>query len=534
MQKPTVALFGSSGTMGIKAFKGLWKRKNEFNIILLVRPSKKNKKLFRSYEKEKGIRSIPSAGVVEQNGFKIVWGDATRYEDVKETVNGADWVLNCMALISPTADYCQNEAYAVNTEGIQNIVTAIESEPGGPQRIKLIHTSSVATMGDRMGPIRYGRIGDPVFPSIYDYYAITKIAGERIILESKLRYWAILRMTFIMPTDFAKFSSLLDPILFHMPLDTCMENTTDRDAGYGLIKCLDVSENSDFWRRVYNFGGGPSMRCTGYEYLNLALSINGISSVEDIMDRNWFALRNFHLQLYLDSVILNDYLQFQRDTLESWKTTVIQNMPRILQFFRTLTLKFPIVQKLVNRITRKMMKDLAENHRNGTRHWYINGNVKRITAFYKDLDTYESISPWNLSRPWDTVKESEKFLLDHGYDENKNQLNMQDLHQAANFRGGILLSEKWDGDMFKSLEWECCLSHKFTANPNTVLKTGHWCPKCAQPPWKHNEIAKKNPYFAQVWHVMHDRNEYELYTLEECQDIAQAHLDKKKAKFSII
>ncbi|MHA1452666.1 MAG: NAD-dependent epimerase/dehydratase family protein [Promethearchaeota archaeon] len=525
MVKPTVALFGSSGTMGIKAFEELWKRKNEFNISILVRPSKKNKKLFRSYEKKAGIKPIPSEGVVERDGFKIVWGDVTNYDDVKETIRGVDWVLSCIALISPTADYCQDEAHAVNIEGIRNIITAIESEPNGPEKIKYIHTGSVATTGDRMGPVRWGRIGDPVYPSIYDYYTVTKIAGERIVLESSIKHWAVLRLTFIMPTNFAKVYSLLDPILFHMPLDTCMENTTDRDAGFGLVNSLDIPEDSDFWRRVYNFGGGPEMQCTVYEYTNLSMGINGMSSIEAVMDRKWFALRNFHLQFYEDSSVLNEYLHFRRDTIETWKESIINDMPGALRLTRKLAFRFPAMQRLMDKVARKMMKKLAENHRNGTQYWFNHGNEKRIAAFFKDYETYDAIPDWDTDRVWETVRNIEKIHVDHGYDEEKAQLDIADLHKAAAFRGGKILSPEWNGDMFATLEWECCLSHKFTGKPNTVLKTGQWCPECAHPPWRYNEIAKKNPFFAQIWYVMHDEKEEEVYSIAECQDIENAHLD---------
>ncbi len=525
MHKPTVALFGSSGTMGIKAFEELWKRKHEFNITILVRPSKKNKKLFRPFEKKVGIKQIPSTGIVEKDGFKIIWGDATNYEDVKETIRGVDWVLSCMALISPTADYCQEEAHAVNTEGVRNIVKAIESEPDGPQRIKYIHTSSVAITGDRMGPIRWGRVGDPVFPSVYDYYTVTKIAGERLILESSINYWAILRLTFIMPTNFKDVYSLLDPILFHMPLDTCMENTTDRDAGLGIVNSLNIPDDSDFWRRVYNFGGGSEMQCTGYEYVNLSMGINGMSSIEAVMDRNWFALRNFHLQLYEDSSVLNDYLHFRRDTLDTWKESIINDMPRALRLVRKLSHKFQGIQKLMDKVARRMMKKLAETHRNGTRYWFNHGNEKRMIAFFKDYETYSAIPDWDTEKTWETVRNLEKTHIDHGYDESKSKLDVEDLHKAADFRGGKLLSQEWNGDLFNTLEWECCLSHKFSAKPNTILKAGHWCPECAHPPWRHNEIARKNPYFAQIWHVMHEKDEKEIYSLAECQDIENAHLD---------
>lgn len=38
--------------------------------------------------------------------------------------------------------------------------------------------------------------------------------------------------------------------MFHMPLRTCMENISNRDAGIGLINALSIPKESDFWRRV--------------------------------------------------------------------------------------------------------------------------------------------------------------------------------------------------------------------------------------------------------------------------------------------
>ena len=116
-KKEKVFLPGASGSMGHEAFKRLWKLKDEYDIVLLQRPSKKNKDLFEPYEKEVGITPIPKRGIVESEdkSFKIVWGDVTNYQDVKETIGGVNWVLSCMALISPTADYCQEEAHQVNT-----------------------------------------------------------------------------------------------------------------------------------------------------------------------------------------------------------------------------------------------------------------------------------------------------------------------------------------------------------------------------------------------------------------------------------
>src|SRR4030042_278711 len=188
MKKEKVCLFGASGTMGYEAFQELWGKRTKYDIVVLLRPSGKNKNLIRKYEGEAGIKPIPGKGVAEGGGFKIVWGDASNYADVEEAVRGVDWVLDAMAFISPQADYYPDMAKAVNTDAIRHIVRAIEAQPDGAERIRLIYTGTVAETGDRLDSIHWGRVGDPFKPSVFDYYAVTKIAGERAVLESNIKH----------------------------------------------------------------------------------------------------------------------------------------------------------------------------------------------------------------------------------------------------------------------------------------------------------------------------------------------------------
>lgn len=525
MGKERVLLFGASGTMGYAAFKELWKRRHRYDVVILVRPSQKNKALFRPYEQEAGIAPIPGKGVAEAGGFKIVWGDATDYGDVEWAVQGVDWVLNAMAFISPHADYDPDMARAVNTGAVTNIVRAIEAQPSGAEQIKLIHTGTVAETGDRLAGIHWGRVGDPLKPSIFDYYAVTKIAGERAVLESNIKHWASLRMTFIMPTDYRDYASLQDPILFHQPIDTFMENLSDRDAGYGLVNCLDIPEESDFWRRVYNMGGGPGMRCTAYEHANMSFQALGLSSIEACTERKWFALRNFHMQYYEDSHLLNDYLHHWRDDMDTYWQALRADMPAGMKVLAFLCRRVPLVRKQVEKTTYQMMKELAENHRNGTAYWYKQRCDMRITAFYKDYETYEAIPDWGIDMP-QCDPEPKWHRLDHGYNESKEQLDLEDLRGAARFRGGECLSSVWDGDLYSTLSWACAFGHEFTARPNTVLKAGHWCPVCVAPPWNFDAIARQNSFFAQVWLPNHDDDEDNLYPEDCVQDIAGADKDR--------
>ncbi|MBD3350747.1 MAG: NAD(P)-dependent oxidoreductase [Candidatus Lokiarchaeota archaeon] len=514
MEKESVFLAGASGSMGFEAFKQLWNRKDEqgnrkYNIVLLQRPSKKNKTLFKPYEKKAGITSIEGKGIVENNGFKIVWGDATSYNDVEEACKGIDWVLCPMAFISPAADRNPKMAKAVNTGAIKHIIKAIESQPNGAEHIKFIYVGSVAETGDRLQSIHVGRIGDPMKPSVFDFYATTKIRGERALMESNIKHWASLRQTFIMIPD---IMSLQDPIMFHQPLDSFMENNTAEDAGRGLVNALDIPDDSDFWRRAYNMGGGPSCRITFFEFMRITFDMIGLD-YHNIMERQWFALRNFHMQYFEDSHVLNDYIHNWNDTLDDYIQRVHDNMPWYMKLVAKLCKKVKPFKNLVENQTYKRLKKMAERP-DGTLGWYNNRNDMRISAFFGSYKAFENIPDWDVDMP-QMDPEPKWHRLDHGYDESKDQLAVNDLREAAEFRGGTLLSTEWSGDLYETLHWKCAFGHEFDAKPYTVIKAGIWCPECLAPPWNYDEIAKKNKFFAQIWYPNHSKDENNFYP-EDC------------------
>ena len=68
------------------------------------------------------------------------------------------------------------------------------------------------------------------------------------------------------------------------------------------------------------------------------------------------------------------------------------------------------------------------------------------------------------------------------------------------------------GDMFTPLKWESARGNVFEMTPNLVLKGGHRCPEELPWPWDYDTEAKINPFFAQVWYPLHDKDEYNYYT----------------------
>ncbi|MGB4044989.1 MAG: NAD(P)-dependent oxidoreductase [Halanaerobiales bacterium] len=481
-----VFLTGATGTMGLAALKELLKAAS-FEIITLVMDTKRERKIIEPYLQEKNL--------------KVYYGDLTNYADVLKCVAGVDIVLHCAALVSPLADRYPEAAMKINYGSTVNIIKAIKAQSDW-EKIKLVYIGTVAQTGDRMPPIHWGRVGDPIKPSIHDYYAVSKVAAERAVIESGLKYWVSLRQTGIISK---KMIEINDPIIFHNCLDNVLEYITDKDSGVLLRNiCGDLPE--DFWCHIYNIGGGQDCRLSSYEMFKNLFELMGIKNLENVLDSKWFALRNFHGQYFLDSDKLNDYLNFRSLGKEYLYELYRKKLGWLLPVIRTIN-KIPAGEKISGRIFKNRFKKILYKER-GTLNWLLNGKEEFIEPYFISKEKWAEIPSINEFKPftdWDKV-----IWIDHGYDENKeeSELFIEDLEAAAEFRGGQLLSKRMEkGDWHTKLEWQCAFGHKFRASPRLILEGGHWCTVCEGKSWNYHEIAKRSPFFAQVWYPLHDRNE---------------------------
>jgi nucleoside-diphosphate-sugar epimerase len=489
-QKEVVLLTGASGSMGYEIFKLLWEKRDRFDIVIFLRPSKKNRRQFHKYEGMGG--TFGRSRMDEDCGIRIVWGDALNREDLVEACRGIDWCLNPMALISPAADRQPEMAEMVNARGTQYLVEAIEAE--NPDHIRLVNIGTIAEYGDRLPPVHAGRTGDPVIPSIFDYYAISKVKGELAVMQSKIKYKVSLRQTFIM---IPKLFSLMDPIMFHQPINSFMENITARDSGRLMVNCLELGKDSEFWGGYYNISGGPACRITFLEFLDRIYSMLGIR-YRKVMERQWFALKNFHMQFFEDADKLNGFLHHWEggQSLEDYFQEVWKRMPWYLKATAWYAKYIPPYRGFVEAMTRGQLKKLARKD-DGTLGWIRNKDGGRIHAFYGSMEEYLQIHDWDHQMP--SLDHATPFTrLNHGYEETKTKLTLEDLQKAAGFRGGQLKAADWDGQMHTSLKWRCCQGHTFPMTPHAVLKGGHWCIECISPPWNYSAVAEKNPFASQV------------------------------------
>lgn len=455
----TVFLTGATGHMGWAGFQELYKRKNRFNITLLARPSKKNRKLLAPYANDPSV--------------KIVWGDLMNYNDVLEGVSGADYVLHVGGMVSPQADYYPEKTLEVNVKAAEHVVQAILEQPD-KDNIRAVYIGSVAQCGDRLSPVHWGRTGDPVYASSYDKYSVSKCIAEKIFSDSGLKRWVSLRQSGILYPAILKN---IDPIVFHVPIRGVLEWATIEDSGRLLANVCGDNVPEEFWNRFYNIGSGEQYRLTNYDFESRLLSALGLD-IEKVFEPQWFATRNFHGMWYLDSDVLENYLHFR------------ENVP-VDDYFRRLVSSLPWYYSLArfvpSALVKKFMKPLTEVRDLGSQYW-IKHDPDRVKAFYGSMEEYLGIRSWDQLRPGhmeknlqQAVKKGEAVILNHGYDTSRQiySLSAEEVENAARFRGGHFIGPADRlGQKGVLFEWECEHGHRFSASLEYVLLGGGWCNSC--------------------------------------------------------
>jgi len=462
---------GAAGHMGYEGLKLLAENKR-IRLRLLSLEDRRSRSVlarYRSYE-----------------NVEIMEGDLTRYEDVLPGVKGADYVLHVGALIPPAADHYPHLADRVNYGGTLNIIKAIQEQEKADS-ISLVYISTVASMGDRMPPIHWVRTGDPIKVSRFDYYGVSKVKAERAVMESGLSRWVVLRQSGMLHRDLLK---IMDPIMFHQPLNNHMEWSSADDSGRILHNICTMNLSDPFWRQVYNIGGGEEYRKTNFQFMSEAFQAMGFSDFRKILTPRFFTSANFHGCWYHDSDRLDQWLHFRKTPYSAFFSKLKEALPFIYRLNRLIPTKL---------IKDWIMKPLARKEQ-GTLNWIEKNRVEKIDAYWGGREGWD-----NTPERWDDFELSlnpEARAIDQGYDYGKvdGQIRLKDCRSAAVFRGGNCLSSHMSrGDLYTPLRWRCSCGEEFSATAFTVLRGGHWCPLCDIDSENYGKRAEENPFFAQVY-----------------------------------
>lgn len=494
--KKLVFVTGATGTMGQETMKQLLARSTRFQVRILARPSEKNRTLLKKYQ-------CPS--------LEIVWGDMTDYDTIKRCVDGADYVLHIGAMVSPAADKYPEQTLYTNIGSTLNIIKAIKEQPN-PDQVHLAYVGTIAMTGSRMEPVHFGRIGDPMNPSIHDYYAVSKVFSEAALFDSGLKYWVSIRQTGQYPSAEGAGE---EPIIFHEPVNSVLEWSTALDSGICMANLCEDWVDESFWRKAYNLSSGKDYRFATWELNDLMTEPFGYTFA-DVFDPQDIARFNFHGHYFTDADKLEEHLHFRQVPGDVFWGGVRAEMERMMQN-PMIAAMIPSAEDM-----KAHNKEIAAKRMGPV--WMVENNeTEWIQAFFGSLEAKNAQTSFEFHRP-----DEKESYLNHGYDEEKGieNLDQKDLQKAAEYRGGEYLEEDAK-DIYTPVQWKCAFGHTFKMSVNAVLHGGHWCPECMKDSWAYPKIARKNPFYAQVWDTQHSPDEtYEIPMKFSAFEIAE-ELKKK-------
>lgn len=464
-----VFLTGASGLWGREVLRQLRDR-DDVEVSALVLPTRADEVAMREF--------------FDMRNLALISGDVTDAALVARAVARADVVVHLAAMVSPLADQHPELTWRINVDGTRAIIDAVKALPD-PDRVRLIMAGSIAEIGSRNPPHHWGRVGDPVTASRFDIYGQSKIAAERLAIDSGLVNWVWLRQTGLMH---AGLVGVRDPIIFCQPLDGVMEWVSVGDAAR-LIVGLVIEAPPEVFGRVHDVGGGEGWRLTNWEVQTALPAAIGLADPRRWSDRNWYATRNFHGFWFTDSDDLNELVPFRRDTFAD----LLRELPgEVTGAVRAATRIPPAVLKRV------VMRPLARQAR-GPLHALAHRDERYISALFGSTEAWRQIGDWSTFEPVEPSRTP--TYLDHGYDTDASSSTWTAgvLQGAAEFRGGRLITtDARPGGVRDILTWECADGHRFTGSPNLVLSAGHWCPICGADPFDYDRQAEKNRFLAQV------------------------------------
>lgn len=146
--------------MGFQALIRMIKHTDLFDILVLAFGTKGDREKLE-----------PLMGTL---GLSAVWGDLNDYSLVYDCIRRSQMCLHVAAFVSPAADYYPQRAMKNNYGVIKSLLRAIH-EQGRDDSYRFVYICTVAETGDHMPPLHWGRVGDPIKPSMFDYYAVSKV-----------------------------------------------------------------------------------------------------------------------------------------------------------------------------------------------------------------------------------------------------------------------------------------------------------------------------------------------------------------------
>lgn len=510
--KRNIAITGSTGNMGKQVLIKILEIPEIDKIKLLIPHNNKKFKTIKKITKKYENRIIFIHGLLQDENA------------IKELVKDVDYVINMAAVIPPASDKYPQKAYDCNYLGVKNLVKNIEKIKD--KQPKLIHISTVALYGNRTYKHPFVQVGDPLLFSPLDIYALTKARGEKEVLDSSIKTWTVIRQTAMIYKELM-MQNISDGLMFHTPFNTFLEWASAEDSGKLIANIIkeDIKgnlNNDNFWKHIFNLGGGNKNQITGYQTLDIGFKLIG-GSTKDFFKPNYNAVRNFHGCWFSDSLELDNMFHYINDNYEDYFKAIGDS-----HFYFKLAAHLP--KKMIGGL---VIKPLLKDNNAPTK-WVKENDEARIKATFYSKEYYDSLGDkwgkFNLldeGRGFDgetiSLKEiqnnPQNYRLNYFYDSNKklSDININDLINVASAHGGKLISKEFaKGEVYSLLEWENQDGIKFKSTPFTILKGGHWYNKSYEEiVWDFDRLAKKDKIYSQIWYDDHKRDEDVTYEFDQ-------------------
>ncbi|MDD4645530.1 MAG: NAD(P)-dependent oxidoreductase [Bacteroidales bacterium] len=283
-----VLVTGGAGCIGSEVLKELYQQKKWYDVKVLEQNTPEALPKLKPYRKD----------------FQLILGDINDQEVLRKATEDIDFVIHLATFVPPRANHFPDLTERINVTGTTMLLKAVEKN--SPTAF-FLYTSSISVYGDRLYNPSIS-VDDPLLPGDGDVYAQSKIRAEHAISRSHLK-WSIFRLATVMGRQ-----SLLNPGLFHIPLDLSLEMVTARDTAFALVEA--IYHQAELKGKTFNLSGGENCRVTYREFLTRVLSAMGLKKLN--LPDQAFAQKNFHCGNYDDANMLDDILHFQQDTIEDY------------------------------------------------------------------------------------------------------------------------------------------------------------------------------------------------------------------------
>lgn len=317
-----ILLTGASGTVGLEVLKQLCEVKDKYDVTLFDIKSGKTIKKFTPFREK----------------VNIVYGNICNENDLIKICVDKDVVIHLAAIIPPLADDKPELSYQVNALGTANLIRLLEIH--SPNAF-FLYSSSISVYGDRLNNPMIN-INDELHPSAGDEYAKTKILAENSVKNCKLD-WTIFRLTAVMGGH--KISKLM----FHQPLKTSLEIASPKDTARAFINAID--NQAQVSKKIFNLGGGENCRIIYEDFLSHSFKIYGLGKLD--FPPKTFAEKNFHCGYYEDGHLLDNILNFRKDTLSDY----FQEEKSKVSLFKRVIIS--VLKKPIKKYLQKQSEPLA-------------------------------------------------------------------------------------------------------------------------------------------------------------------------------